>query len=645
MTKKREDSFLGIHFDFHAMSEEIVARYFCPDVLTLMLDSVKPDFIQVDTKGHPGLSSYPTLKGTQAKEIKEDLLAFWREETKKRDIALYGHHSGLFDMNVVKTHPDWAVKGVDGKINEKYVSPFSPYADEVLIPQLKELALDYNLDGAWIDGECWASVVDYSDYAQNAYFEKYQKKAPLPDDSDYEEYREFCRQGFRNYIQHYVEEVKKLRPDFQITSNWIYSPYMSEKPTVKVDFLSGDYTCSNAVISGRHFGRYLAARDMTWDLMSWGQNARPCSWETNNRSTKELNQYLQEASIIIALGGGFQFFNIAYCGGGYVQKWAIPIWERTAEFCREREICHKAKPYSNIAVMVPFEVPPHETDNLFTTWLKPELTSFYTWLSALCDIQLSPNVIFESSLDETDLTEYELIVLPNCHNLGGKALEVLTDFVKNGGKIIADIDAVDSFKNITGINTLNRKEELRYLASNGSLSAFYGNIAHIYSDKETFGELYSENYFENDSISMPSAYTENVENGKIYLLNFDFTEVYKNNITSTVKNWLRDIIKDSEINVPIKVTGSGYVEVITTKKDNDLFINLINLTGDHRLPEVRSYNEIVPLYNLTVEVDKVKEIAIIPKNKFTIEESDNNMLITVDKLEIHTVLIIKDYFK
>ena len=37
----------------------------------------------------------------------------------------------------------------------------------------------------------------------------------------------------------------------------------------------------------------------------------------------------------------------------YIQRWALPIWEETAKFCRERQICHGAKPWSNIAVMIP----------------------------------------------------------------------------------------------------------------------------------------------------------------------------------------------------------------------------------------------------------------------------------------------------
>lgn len=638
MAKKREDSFLGIHFDFHAMEGEIVANHFVPESFLEMLDKVKPDYLQFDTKGHQGISSYPTKVGTQATEIKVDILKFLREETKKRNIALYGHHSGLYDITVAKNHPDWAVINVDGTINDSYISPFSPYVDEVLLPQLKELAIDYDLDGAWIDGECWGALVDYSENAKNAFWKKYQKPVPLPDSDDYEFYREFCRQGFRDYIEHYVTEIKKIRPDFQITSNWIYSPYMSEKKTVEVDFLSGDYSCANAVISGRHCGRYLAARNMTWDLMAWGQNAVPCAWQTHNRSTKEENQYKQEASTIVALGGGFQFFNIAYCGGGYLQRWALPIWQKTAEFCREREFCHKAKPYSNIAVMMPYCKTPKNSERLYTTWNIDSLFSFNTWLSALCDIQLSPNVVFESELDTTDLSQYELIFMPDSFNILPEAKEKLLSYVETGGKIICDIISANNFSDITGVDTSNREKALRYISDGESLGAFETDVSPIIPDQNTFGSLYTENYFECDSIEEPSAYVVKLEKGKIYSLRFDFSDVYKLNQTTAIKNWLKQLINDSDISEHVKVTGSGYVEVVTTRKNDDLLVNLINLTGDHRISSVRSYNEIVPLHNLKIEIDKEKDMYLEPEHKKLTST-------IIERLDIHSVVVVKDYFK
>jgi hypothetical protein len=40
-----------------------------------------------------------------------------------------------------------------GKANGNATSCWSPYADQLLIPQLRELAGDYGLDGACVDGK------------------------------------------------------------------------------------------------------------------------------------------------------------------------------------------------------------------------------------------------------------------------------------------------------------------------------------------------------------------------------------------------------------------------------------------------------------------------------------------------------------
>jgi hypothetical protein len=588
MPKRRKDCFLGIHFDFHAMSGETVAHHFDPDVFREMLDRVSPDFLQFDTKGHPGLSSYPTKVGTQAKRIEHDVLRFLREETRERDIALFGHHSGLFDMQVCADHPDWAVVHPDGTVDTRFLSPFSPYVDEILIPQLKELALDYRLDGAWVDGECWGAYVDYGPWAVRAYG----KTPPRPEDPEYEDYRNFCRQGFFDYVTHYVEQIKAVAPDFEITSNWIFSSYMSDALCVPVDYLSGDYSCSNAPVSGRRHGRFFAARGMTWDLMSWGQHAIPLSWVTRNRTTKSANQYKQEAATIVALGGGYQFFNIAYCHGGYIQRWALPIWEETAKFCRERQNCHGAKPWSNIAVMVPNQTSEHRLDCLFQG-NTPGMNAFNRWIDALCESGFSPSVFFESELDRTDLSAYDLLILPTPARIPSSYK----------GKIVIDGGG---------------EKRLGWLSDGERLAAM--EVGMCEGEGEPFGEIWSQNYFEHDSVAVPSAYKKDNR----YQLAFDFAAAYHENVTPVLQNWLRNLIADTGIDIPVRVHGSSFVELVTTRKGNDLLISLINMCGDHRRREVRCFDEIPPLYDLTVEV--------------------GDEIYPVKRLDIHKVITVKDYF-
>ena len=163
---KRADSFLGIHFDFHAGEDcREVGKNTTPAMIDRIVDLVHPDYLQIDCKGHPGVSSYPTKVGHPVPGFVGDPLRVWREVTARRGVALYMHYSGVWDSHAVKQHPDWAAVMANGTPSPKATSFFGPYAEKLLIPQLRELAGDYGVDGVWTDGECWASVPDYSEAA------------------------------------------------------------------------------------------------------------------------------------------------------------------------------------------------------------------------------------------------------------------------------------------------------------------------------------------------------------------------------------------------------------------------------------------------------------------------------------------------
>ena len=465
--KTRKDCFFGLHFDFHAMNGEEVGSIIDTSSIEKMLDATKPDMIQVDTKGHPGISSYMTDAGVHAEVMHMDVLKIWRELTSKRGIRLYAHHSGLFDIMQAKLHPEWCSLDVEGNPNGcfengGFMSAFSPYVDKVLIPQIKEIAGTYKTDGVWVDGEQWGAYIDYSPWAKDAWKKETGKDAPLPEEDGYLDYVEFCREGFRRYVAHYIAEVKSEYPDFEITSNWMYSHAMPEKRTVPIDFISGDYNSSNSVNSARDLGRCIVAQDTTWDLMAWGQNARPESWLTRDRCTKEGTQLCQEAAVVLALGGGFQFFNILYGTGGLVQEWAIDSWTEVAKFCRERqEYCFGGKSIADIGILYSKY---YGDINLFTPRSFKQLRAF---VSMTADAGLSCDVINEA--DMKNLEKYKVIILPSAEFYEPETLKIISDFAKKGGIVIAD-GGVDFGAEISGATFKEPVKKLVFPDCDGRLS-------------------------------------------------------------------------------------------------------------------------------------------------------------------------------
>ena len=56
---KRKDCFFGMHFDFHAnASSKDIGKELDENVIAKIVDQIQPDFMQCDTKGHPGYCSY-----------------------------------------------------------------------------------------------------------------------------------------------------------------------------------------------------------------------------------------------------------------------------------------------------------------------------------------------------------------------------------------------------------------------------------------------------------------------------------------------------------------------------------------------------------------------------------------------------------
>ena len=90
--------YFGMHFDFHANEHDsLVGQNLSEQSLDSLLTAVKPDFIQIDCKGHPGVSSYPSKvpNATTVPHFVKDPLTFYRDITKKHGVDLYLHYSGV----------------------------------------------------------------------------------------------------------------------------------------------------------------------------------------------------------------------------------------------------------------------------------------------------------------------------------------------------------------------------------------------------------------------------------------------------------------------------------------------------------------------------------------------------------------------
>jgi hypothetical protein len=428
----RRDSFFGMHFDLHpGKNDTVLGRDIGETNIEEFLRRVRPDYVQYDCKGHPGYAGYPTKAGTPSPGIVNDSLAVWRRVTARHNVALYIHYSGIWDGAACEQHPEWAAVRPDGTADMQKTSTFGPYVDKLLIPQLREAASSYDLDGAWVDGECWAVILDYSPAAAAEFSRLSGFKTPpkKPEDAGWPEFLEFNREQFRRYVRHYVEALHSSHPRFQIASNWLYSTLVPEKPELPVDFLSGDYLGNAAISTARLEARYLAATGKPWDLMAWGfQNSN------DRQNHKPAVMLMQEASVVLAQGGGFQVYYVP-SRAGHLEATFADVMEKVASFCRSRQAsCHKSETVPQVGVLFSKNSLYSRSNKMFGGWGSASNPARGI-LDALVESHYSVDVVPDWSLPES-AGRWPVIIVPDWADIGTAARDALVAYARGGGKLL-----------------------------------------------------------------------------------------------------------------------------------------------------------------------------------------------------------------
>lgn len=161
---------------------------------------------------------------------------------------------------------------------------------------------------------------------------------------DIDEYFAFNRRGFLRYVKHYIDEVKKDYPDFELTGNWLNTSQVPDDVDI-TDFISGDLAEMNCVDSARLETRIIANFRKPWDIMSWGFRIPSCN-------VKTTVQLCQAAAMIISQGGGFRIFNSERPAEITREPWTIDMRAEIAEFCRARQAyCHRSVSVPEVAVI------------------------------------------------------------------------------------------------------------------------------------------------------------------------------------------------------------------------------------------------------------------------------------------------------
>jgi hypothetical protein len=613
---KRKDSYFGVHFDFHALlTDKNIGENTTPAMINAIIDLIHPDYIECDTKGHPGVSSYPTKVGNSGGSFVGDPLRVWREVTAQRGVALYGHHSGIWDNLALQKHPEWAAVDSHGKRSDHATSVFSPYSDKLLIPQLTELAVDYGLDGAWVDGDCWVIWPDYCDAARAAFAQQTGIKTipTKPGDPGWSDWTEFQREAFKKYVGHYLEKVKGKAPDFQMASNWAFTERMPEPVSCNVDFISGDIGGRNSVNIARYSSRLMASQGITWDLMSW--NSLDWTFGTLDppKTRKPAIQLMQEAACVIAQGGGYQAV-FSQAGAGYpplrdgsVDLVKLKPMGEVAKFCRARQkVCFKAKPIPQIAVLCSTAGTYRTISEMGRGSFEWEAARQHGIVSCLLDNQYAVDVLLSYKLSKR-LNEYPMVVINQYDYIEPDLRDQVANYVKQGGHLL--------------------------LVGEGPGKLFGGEIAGA-TGKE--------------GVQVPAPYSlmvHHVGKGLVATIPMALAGTYDKKPAPVVRDVIGAALKKLFPDPLAVVTGSRTVDVSAMRtQDGKLAIHLVNTSGPHWAGGL--ITSIPPAGPLTVAIrskTKPSSVVLEPGERTCNFDYENGIIrVNIDQVKIHDAIVVNN---
>ena len=639
----RKDAFFGLHFDLHpGKNDTQLGEHITEDMIAGLMEKVKPDFVQYDCKGHAGYTGYPTKIGWASPGIKKDSLAIWRKVTKEYGVGLFIHYSGVWDSVAVEHHPEWACFDAEGNPDKNITSTFGSYIDELLIPQLKEVADAYDLNGVWVDGECWAVKVDFSPAAREAFTEA-TGIANIPTkrgDEHWLEYMEFQRENFRKYLRKYMDALHAHKLGFEITSNWMYSTLAPEAVTVPLDFISGDFSPNASVNTARLEARYIGSVGMPWDLMAWGFNAG----DRCGHTIKTAQQLKQEASVVLGQGGGFQIY-YQPTRAGWIDDWMVDIMAEVAQFCRERQsVSHKTQTVPQVALLLPSKSIYSSSDRLFGPWGEM-LNPIHGILDALLELHYSVDIMAEHNLLE-NLSKYPVVVLPECYLLPDDLRSALLDYVQKGGQLlIIGAETVGIFKDELGVDFIGEPTETGAYVKAGNAMAWSSGIWQKVNPVEA--KIVCQRYPNHDTRKDGecAASINHFGKGQIGAVYGPLGGVYKRSHCPAIRHFFGEVMSRLFPDPIVKLDAPPCVEVSIRKNDSKILIHLSNMAGmqvSNQYAVIDFIPSVGPL-ELSLQLDKEpKNVSLMPaESDISSHWSNGSLQVNIQKLDIHNVIVIE----
>jgi len=656
-----------IHLDFHTPSWGTLENLNVDDLVANMVKG-NVNAVVIFTKCHFGNSYYPTRVGHVHPSLKIDYVGEAIEKLHAQDIKVIAYHSVGWDAYAGKKHPDWIRR--DEKGNAQMI-PWanmcfnSPYKEELLIPQLEEIARNYNPEAYWLDIVHAAPC--YCDYCKAKFRAENRKEL-----TNGLEHEEFQRRTVHRLLREIRLRIKSINPEALIGVNGLGRLGSDLSLAQHVDYLTLESQPFAGYDNNSFVARYARTTGKPFELLTvrfytgWGH------W-----TLKPLAQMKYEFAQIMMNGG------LVSCGDQHYFDGRLEpaVYERIGQaygWLKEREdfaVGAESVPYMALL------------GRLRTRVGGPIITGFEDADAlrgahkALVELHQQYDII----VNIEQLNRYKILVLPDVRDLSDDEIESIKTFVREGGRLLAtyktsqrpgeEFRLADCF----GVSMIDDSPySMHYIRLSDEIQGDIPNIPWMIVGGAAKVEAVSAKPYAElvypiiepekiprmpppgDASSLPAITVNEYGKGKvIYISSPIFASFWQNQHT-----WLKLIVGRliSLItgDAPFVIDAPPTVEANLTRKGDDLLLHLLNyqavratraslrdsatIAAQRRWR--RSYEpieEICPLHDIPVKVKtEARSLIWEPEGiELTYEEENGYLSTVIPKLEIHGILRAK----
>ena len=653
------NAFCKLHFDMHTPDTVTnIAFGFDSEEFAQRLKIASPDAICFFAKSAIGWSHYPTKIGAIHPHLKRDLLREALDACHKHGIKLIAYYCiEVIPAPIVEKHPEYLLRNKDGnpvlEHGERAVAcPNSPVQQEHILPQLKEILENYDVDGVFFDGFPALHQICYCEYCRKSFGEE------IPSDSNHPAWQRFIlwqQKWINDWCTETSRFIHSVQPEALVGINWLSANRYACAPPPEVDYLTADYPVADNCALGTSY--QLAGwcwRDIPSDVM----NARMLHWWQDWTCRPS-------AAIKAEFAASIAHSCSLFLGDLLPPETSLPdtdVMELSGDafrFARERESLVNANPIADVALV-------NSTQDLHSTSIDD--SALYGAYLITIESGHTAHILLDTDLKE-HLNKYKTVMLCGIKTLSEDTVSIIKDFVAKGGSLVvcgsfpreADGSSLDDVLGVTyhgdseqdrgylripdeyaSVLWVDWEKARPHVLVHGRYPLVKPKGSKVVSPVYALG---SEYQLGTHAPSKASEFSAITANGKVAFCALNLAYDYWKRANSEAKYVLGGLINYVLPNPTVHVKSEFTLQATLAEKENALIVHLLSYYPERR-PGMPLVVEKIPLMrNIEVKVRLQKAPAKVwqcPEGRsLQWDFSDGLLHVIIPDMRLHTAIVIE----